>query len=190
MLLTGFFGGYSTEESNLTQPELPAARLMAEAVAARPSRSSSRRSTPTAPAQVLRAAGVPVHRDVDRACVVLAGLVQVESPGLALPLPDPAPPVADTSYDAARVLFAEAGVAFPAAVSVSDGAGLEAALDTIGFPVVLKATGSCTSPMRAAWWSASRTGRPPARRTRISSTGWPRRRCRSRRWQTSPTASR
>ena len=39
------------------------------------------------------------------------------------------------------MLFAEAGVAFPAAVSVSDGAGLEAALDTIGFPVVLKATG-------------------------------------------------
>ena len=61
--------------------------------------------------------------------------------GLAEELPAPAPPVTDTSYDAARALFAEAGIAFPAAVSVTDAAGLEAALDALRFPVVLKATG-------------------------------------------------
>ena len=65
----------------------------------------------------------------------------VGSAGLALPLPDNAPPVSDTSYDASRALFAEVGVPFPAAVSVSDEPGLEAALDRVGFPVVLKATG-------------------------------------------------
>ena len=115
---------------------------MAEAVAAQGKPLVVQTIHPDGPsAQVLRAAGVPVHRDVDRACAVLAGLVVVGSAGLALPLPDPAPPVSDTSYDASRALFAEAGVAFPAAVSVSDEPGLEAALDTVGFPVVLKATG-------------------------------------------------
>ena len=34
VLLTGYFGGYSTEQSNLTGPELAAARQMADAVAA------------------------------------------------------------------------------------------------------------------------------------------------------------
>ena len=53
-----------------------------------------------------------------------------------------APPVTDTSYDAARALFADAGVEFPDAVSVTDAAGLEAALEArAGFPLVLKATG-------------------------------------------------
>ena len=47
----------------------------------RASRSSCRRSTRTAPrSQVLRAAGIPVHRDVDRACAVLAGLVERRPP--------------------------------------------------------------------------------------------------------------
>ena len=119
VLLTGYFGGYSTEESNLTEPELAAARQMAEAVAAQDKPLVVQTIYPDGPsAQVLRAAGIPVHRDVDRACAVLAGLVEVGSAGLALPLPDPAPPVTDPSYDAARTLFAEAGVAFPAAVSV------------------------------------------------------------------------
>jgi acetate---CoA ligase (ADP-forming) len=142
VLLTGYFGGYSTEESNLTEPELAAAHQMSEAVAAQGKPLVVQTIYPDGPsAQVLRAAGVPVHRDVDRACAVLAGLVAVGSAGLALPLPDPAPPVSDTSYDASRALFAEAGVPFPAAVAVSDEAGLEAAVDVVGLPLVLKATG-------------------------------------------------
>ena len=60
---------------------------------------------------------------------------------LAEELPAPAQPVADTSYAAARTLFADAGIAFPAAVSVTDTAGLAAALDGLTLPVVLKATG-------------------------------------------------
>ena len=142
VLLTGFFGGYSTEESNLTEPELAAARQMAEAVAAQAKPLVVQTIYPDSPSsRLLRSAGVPVHRDVDRATAVLAGLVEVAYEGLALPRPDPAPPVTDPAYDAARDLFTEAGVTFPVAVSVTDEAGLEAALAMVGLPVVLKATG-------------------------------------------------
>ena len=144
VLLTGYFGGYSTEQSNLTAPELAAAHQMADAVAAQDKPLVVQTIYPDSPAsQVLRAAGIPVHRDVDRACTVLAGLVEPATAGLAEELPAPAAPVTDTSYDAARALFADAGIAFPVAVSVTDATGLEAALGApgLGFPLVLKATG-------------------------------------------------
>ena len=142
VLLTGYFGGYSTGQSSLTGPELAAAHEVADAVAAQGKPLVVQTIYPESPAsQVLRAAGIPVHRDVDRACTVLAGVVEHDAAGLAEGLPPPAPPVTDPSYDAARALFADAGIAFPVAVSVNDRTGLEAALDALGFPVVLKATG-------------------------------------------------
>jgi acyl-CoA synthetase (NDP forming) len=144
VLLTGYFGGYSTEQSNLTAPELAAAHQMADAVTGQGKPLVVQTIYPDSPAsQVLRASGIPVHRDVDRACTVLAGLVERATAGLAEDLPVPAPPVTGTSYDAARELFGMSGVAFPVAVSVTDAAGLEAALQTpgLGFPLVLKATG-------------------------------------------------
>ncbi len=141
VLLTGYFGGYSTEQSNLTEPELAAARQMADMVAAQGKPLVVQTIYPASPAgQVLRSVGIPVHRDVDRACTVLAGLEEPDPAGLAEELPAPAPPVTDTSYAAARALFADC-VAFPAAVSVADAADLEAALDVVGLPTVLKATG-------------------------------------------------
>ncbi|HET6938659.1 MAG TPA: acetate--CoA ligase family protein [Nocardioides sp.] len=142
VLLTGYFGGYSTEQSGLTGPELAAARHMADTVAAQGTPLVVQTIYPDSPAsQVLRAVGIPVHRDVDRACAVLAGLVEPATDGLALALPAAAPPVTDPSYDAARTLFKDAGVAFPDAVSVTDAAALEAALEGMSYPVVLKATG-------------------------------------------------
>ena len=142
VLLTGYFGGYSAEESGLTEPELVAARQMAATVSAQGKALVVQTIYPDSPAsRLLRAAGIPVHRDIDRACAVLAGLVEPATTGLAEDLPPPAPPVADTSYAAARALFAEAGIAFPAASSVTDAAGLEAALADLRFPVVLKAMG-------------------------------------------------
>ena len=114
VLLTGYFGGYSTEQSNLTGPELAAAHQMADAVAAQGKPLVVQTIYPESPAsQVLRAVGIPVHRDVDRACTVLAGLVEPATAGLAEELPVPAPPVTDTSYDAARALFADAGDRVP-----------------------------------------------------------------------------
>jgi acyl-CoA synthetase (NDP forming) len=142
VLLTGYFGGYSTEESNLSEPELAAAQRMAAAVAAQGKPLVAQTIYPHGPAaRVLQGVGISVHRDIDRACTALAGLVEPVPDGLALPLPDPAPAVTDSSYAGARALFAGAGVAFPAAVSVTDRSGLEAVLDAVGLPVVLKATG-------------------------------------------------
>ena len=142
VLLTGYFGGYSTGRSGLTQPELDAARQMADKVAAQGKPLVVQTIYPHSPAsQLLRASGIPVHRDVDRACAVLAGLVEPASAGLAEELPPSALPVTDTSYVAARALFAEVGIAFPAATSVTDAAGLEAALADVRFPIVLKAEG-------------------------------------------------
>jgi acetate---CoA ligase (ADP-forming) len=143
VLVTGYFGGYSNEETALTAAEVAAAHRMASAVADGGKPLVVQTIYPDSVAgRVLRAAGVPVHRDVDRACAVLARLVEPATAGLAEPLPAPAAPVTDLSYAASRALFAEAGIAFPAAVSVTDAAGFEAAVDAVGLPVVLKATGS------------------------------------------------
>jgi acyl-CoA synthetase (NDP forming) len=142
VLLTGYFGGYSMEESDLTAPELSAAKQMAADVVAQQKPLVVQTIYPNSPASgVLRAAGIPVHRDVDRACAVLAGLVENHGTGLAGALPPAAQPVTGTSYDAARSLFSDAGVDFPAAATVTDAVGLESALQRLGFPVVLKATG-------------------------------------------------
>ena len=76
MLLTGYFGGYSTEHvRRCTELELAAAARDGRAVAAAAtSRSWCTRSSPTArPAGCCARRGIPVHRDVDRACAVLAG---------------------------------------------------------------------------------------------------------------------
>ena len=142
VLLTGYFGGYSADQSGLTELELAAARQMADAVATQSKPLVVQTIYPGSPAsQVLRAAGIPVHRDIDRAGAVLAGLVEPAAAGLAEPLPPAAQPVTDTSYDAARALFSEVGIAFPGSTPVSDPAGLEEALADLRFPVVLKAAG-------------------------------------------------
>lgn len=142
VLLTGYFGGYATDQSGLTESELAAARQMSEVVGAQPKPLVVQTIYPDSPSsRVLRAAGIPVHRDVDRACAVLAGLVEPASAGLAEELPPAAQPVTDTSYDGARAVFADAGIRFPAAVSVTDRAQLEAALPDLSFPIVLKAAG-------------------------------------------------
>ncbi len=144
VLLTGYFGGYASWQADLATAELAAARELADAVAAQGKPLVVQTVDPESRAsRVLRAAGVPVHRDVDRAASVLAGLVVVPTTGLAGELPVPAPPVTDASYPVARALFADAGIAFPVARSVTDAAGLETSFDApgLGFPLVLKATG-------------------------------------------------
>ncbi len=146
VLLTGYFGGYAAWDPGMTGAELAAAREMAGVVATRAKPLVVQTVDPRSGAsRVLAEAGVPVHRDVDRAAAVLSGLVEPASsdPTAGPPPPDPAAPVRDTSYAASRALFARAGIAFPVALSVADASELAAALDApgIGFPVVLKATG-------------------------------------------------
>lgn len=142
VLLTGYFGGYSAQEGGVGGLELAAARAMAAAVAAQRKPLVVHSIHPGSPsAAVLRAAGVPVHRDVDRAADVLAGLVLRPLPELPV-LPAPAPAVSETTYDAARGLFAAAGVRFAAARTITARDQLAAALEHTGLPVVLKALGS------------------------------------------------
>ncbi len=144
VLLTGYFGGYSVEQTDLTEPELAAAEEIAAVVAGQDKPLVVQTIYPDSPSmRLLRAAGIPVHRDIDRACAVLAGLRDPLVRRVDEQPPVSAAPVTDTSYAAARELVTDAGLAFPASVSVSDRTALEAALAAPGmtFPVVLKATG-------------------------------------------------
>jgi len=141
VLMTGWFGGYSNEPGVLHDLEVEAAHSIAAAAQAQHKPVVVHTIFPTGPtATFLREAGIPVHRDVDRACAVLAGL---EEHALA-PYdeePEAAPPVTDSSYAAARELFADAGIAFPASCTVSSRDELGRAMATTGFPLVLKALG-------------------------------------------------
>ena len=96
-------------------------------------------NSPTA--AMLRSSGIPVHRDVDRAGAVLAGLRERLLPPPYDELPEAAPAITDPSYDVARGVFADAGIAFPAARTVRTRAELVDAFAATGFPLVLKALG-------------------------------------------------
>ncbi len=145
VLITGYFGSYSTQTSTLAPLEIAAAQEMADVVAAQSKPVVVQTIHPLGQTGLLlRAVGIPVHRDIDRAAAVLAGLVEhpvVEPEELVLP--PAAEPVTDPSYDGARRLFAEAGVCFAVAHTVHSSTELEAALadPAMSFPVVLKAMG-------------------------------------------------
>jgi acyl-CoA synthetase (NDP forming) len=143
VLLSGYFGGYSTQPGGVHELELTAARDMVAAVASSGRPVVVHTMFPLSPSsEILRAAAIPVHRHLESACRVLSGVVSLSLPAFDEQLPPPAAPLADPSYDGARALFAEAGVVFPAARTVHDRAGLAGALAVTGFPVVLKALGA------------------------------------------------
>ncbi len=143
VLVTGYFGGYSTAAGALGELEVTAARRFADAAGVQDKPVVVHTIFPSGPtAAVLRAAGVPVHRDVDRAATVLAALAHRPARGACEELPVAAAPVVDISYGAARELFADAGVTFPAARTVSTREELRDAVAHIGLPVVLKALGA------------------------------------------------
>ena len=80
VLLTGYFGGYSTGTTNLTEPELEAARMIGAAAVEWGKPVVVQTIFPDSPSPVLLDAAIPVHRDIDRACAVLAALVVRETP--------------------------------------------------------------------------------------------------------------
>jgi acetate---CoA ligase (ADP-forming) len=142
VLLTGYFGGYSAQASPLAELEVAAARVLVDVVTAQPKPLVVHTIHPGgATGQLLRDAGIPVHRDIDRAAAVLAALVQRPAPPDDAPLPPRSAPLTDPSYDAARRLFADAGIVFPSAWTVHDGFDLDAVLAKADFPLVLKALG-------------------------------------------------
>jgi acyl-CoA synthetase (NDP forming) len=145
VLVTGFFGGYSTEPStgpgSVHEIEMDAARAIAAAARAQAKPVVVHTIFPDGPtAAVLRGAGIPVHRDVDRAAAVLAALVERPLPAFDS-MPQVAVPVTEMSYEAARELFAATGLDFPAARTVRSRDELAAASAGTGYPLVLKALG-------------------------------------------------
>jgi acetate---CoA ligase (ADP-forming) len=142
VLLSGYFGGYSTQAGGVEQLELAAAREMATLVPERGKPVVVHTMFPLSPSsEALRAAGIPVHRHLESATRVLSGVVALSLPAFEEELPAAAVPVADASYDGAKGLFAEAGLDFPASRTVHRREDLPDALAVTGFPVVLKALG-------------------------------------------------
>ena len=164
LLLSGFFGGYGRYGDAIARAELEVAAELGEvahgyalAVAVH----SMHAASPTAAA--LRAAGVPVYREVERAVRALTALCADATPARGVPgLPPPAPRVASFDYAATRDLLAAGGVPMvagevveldsargdltpPSGVKAPRAAAAEhavlAAAGRLGYPVVLKALG-------------------------------------------------
>ena len=142
VLLTGYFGGYADYTDAVRPVELAAAEAMAAAVRAtgRPLVVHSMHAGGE-PLAALRAGGVPVHDDVERAVAALAATLPAP-PRRGVPaLPPPAAPVADRGYAATRSLLEAAGVPFVPAATVTDADAAARAAAAIGYPVALKALG-------------------------------------------------
>ena len=144
ILMTGYFGGYSSGEDGLTglgPAECAAAKqIAADAAGAKPTAVQS--IFPDAPStRILRDGGVPVFGAIEDAAAALAAVTGQASTATLLDLPAPAPPVTATDYMAARRAFTAAGIDFVAACEVRSPDELRAAADELRPPYVLKALG-------------------------------------------------
>ena len=144
ILMTGYFGGYSSGEDGLTglgPAECAAAKqIAADCAGAKPTAVQS--IFPNAPAcQILREGSVPVYAAIEDAAAVLAAVTEQAPSAVLMPLPPPAPPVAATDYMASRHAFASAGIEFVAAREVHTAEELIAAAGELRPPFVLKALG-------------------------------------------------
>ncbi len=144
ILMTGYFGGYSSGEDGLTglgPAECAAAKqIAADSAGAKPTAVQS--IFPDAPAcQILRDGTVPVLAAIEDAAAALAAVTEQAPTAAMLALPEPAQPVTATDYMASRSEFAAAGIDFVAAREVRTGDALAAAADELRPPFVLKALG-------------------------------------------------
>jgi acetate---CoA ligase (ADP-forming) len=144
ILMTGYFGGYSSGEDGLTglgPAECAAAKqIAADCAGAKPTAVQS--IFPNAPAcQILREDSVPVYAAIEDAAAALAAVTEQAPSAVLMPLPPPAQPVNATDYTASRHVFASAGIVFVAAREVRAAEELIAAADELRPPYVLKALG-------------------------------------------------
>ena len=144
ILMTGYFGGYSSGEDGLTglgPAECAAAKqIAADSAGGKPTAVQS--IFPDAPAcQILRDGTVPVLAAIEDAAAALAAVTEQAPTAAMLALPEPAQPVTATDYMASRSEFAAAGIDFVAAREVRTGDALAAAADELRPPFVLKALG-------------------------------------------------
>jgi acyl-CoA synthetase (NDP forming) len=134
LLLTGYFGGYGSEVAQLGRRELE----VAFALAAMPCTLVVHTLYPESPAgQTLRANGVLVHREVERAVRALGFLTPRASSSVP-ELPAERDLGRADGYFAARELVAEAGVPLAEAHPASSLEEARAAAAELGFPLVLK----------------------------------------------------
>jgi acyl-CoA synthetase (NDP forming) len=144
VLLTAFFGGYSTLWGELRDRELAVSAQLAEAMAesGKPLVVHTMHWN-TPPSRALREGGVPVYRVIESAVDALGALFAdgAPVPPPLPPLPPAAPPVADAGYPAVRAALADAGIPFGPARTVQGKDDARAAAAELGYPVVLKALG-------------------------------------------------
>jgi len=144
ILMTGYFGGYSSGEDGLTglgPAECAAAKqIAADAAGAKPAAVQS--IFPDAPAcRVLRDGSLPVFAAIEDAAAALAAVAEPTSTAPPPVLPAPAPAVHATDYTASRTAFAAAGIAFVEAREVHGVDEVARAAEELRPPYVLKALG-------------------------------------------------
>jgi acetate---CoA ligase (ADP-forming) len=148
ILMTGYFGGYSSGEDGLTglgPAECAAAKqITADAagdkLTCKPTAVQS--IFPDAPAcRILADGGVPVFAAIEDAAAALAAVAVPARTATMRLLPAAAEPVAASDYTAARNAFAGAGIHFVAAREVHSAEELAVAADQLRPPYVLKALG-------------------------------------------------
>ncbi|HEX2645841.1 MAG TPA: acetate--CoA ligase family protein, partial [Candidatus Dormibacteraeota bacterium] len=138
VLLTGYFGGYSSDVESLARRETDVAAAMATIEGALVVHSMYPASPTLEP---LRSAGVPIFGDIRAAAHVLSVLVaSSERPPGEIPDRPPTtdPPRGDGYFDARR-LVEQAGIELMPATRVENATEAVAAARSLGFPVVLKA---------------------------------------------------
>ena len=146
VLMTGYFGGYSTAYDVLAGTEIQAAHDIVDAMRAAGKPIVVQSIFPeSGSVRVLSTGGLPVHRDITRACAALAVLIDEERIGRgdALDLPAPSEPETSGDYAAVRSVLAAGGIPFPAAALVTSEDELEdlVATGAVSFPLVMKAMG-------------------------------------------------
>ena len=143
ILMTGYFGGYSSGEDGLTglgPAECAAAKQIAADVGDKPTAVQS--IFPDAPAcRILTDGTVPVFAAIEDAAAALAAVTVPPRTASMLALTAPAEPVAATDYTAARDEFSSTGIEFVAAREVRTAEELAVAADELRPPYVLKALG-------------------------------------------------
>ena len=143
VLLVGYLGGYTHQSDDLAKHELEVAKSLGAAA-----RESGRplacqlMYADAPPAQLLRAEGVPVYREIERA---LGALDRVSTVGSRREIPafatEPSGLVAGDGYLEARQLIEAAGVPLAECRAARTASEVIAAAEGIGYPVVLKALG-------------------------------------------------
>ena len=144
VMLTGYFGGYSTEEEVLARREAEVAASLAQTAARGPATLMVQTMYPASPTlDALRRAGVPIFGDTRSAALVLSRLAKRSQPW---GMPDHPAPAAGhlegAGYFASRRFLESAGISFVDAREVTGAAAAAEAAQAIGYPVVLKALGA------------------------------------------------